>query len=242
MLKKNVIISLATMSVLVLLTVLIAMPTINPTDNAYLASNAVEILGQYGGGSGVVLYSTPVSSAVLTNRHVCDSIAHKGTVFSDTSEMFAVINYRKSLTHDLCEILVAGDLKGGVEIASSSPIAYSNAIVVGHPHLLPTVITTGHFGKKMIVTIMGASLPLQAQTVSALIAPGSSGSAVYNANGELSGLVFAGSGDISFGLIVPLEYIKIFLETELKTLEVKFITPDSDSLEGLSSPNRSPSL
>jgi hypothetical protein len=218
--------------------------TWNKTSNNHMASNSVTILGIGHGGSGVILYSTPIMSAVLTNRHICQAIAHRGNVISDTNEVFSILNYRVSLIHDLCQIFVAGDLNGGVDVATTPPLYYDEAIVVGHPHLMPTIITKGHFTHKMIVNITGILGEVETQGVSAIIAPGSSGSAVYNSDGDLSGLIFAGRSDIGFGLMVPYEYLKVFLDIELKTLEFQFIKPEEEQnmFQSISSPIRSPFL
>jgi hypothetical protein len=58
----------------------------------------------------------------------------------------------------------------------------------------------------------------ESQVISATIQAGNSGSAVYNNNGEVAGLVFAGSGDLSYALIVPQEYIENFIRNELSHL------------------------
>ena len=50
------------------------------------------------------------------------------------------------------------------------------------------------------------------RTTDALIAPGSSGSGVYNTSGNLVAVVFAGYGrGLSQGILVPWEYIYSFL-------------------------------
>lgn len=77
----------------------------------------------------------------------------------------------------------------------------------------------------ILMCLIGGGLPIirtyESQVVSPTIMGGSSGSAVYNKDGEIAGLVFAGNGDIGYGFIVPYDYINIFLNAELPTLQDK---------------------
>lgn len=197
------------------------------------------------GGSGVIISSNKNSSQILTNAHVCEVIKNGGIVRSDIAKGI-VKNYKVSEIHDLCLITTNNNFKVNTVIAESSPDLYEDAITVGHPHLLSTIVTRGHFSQKELITIVVGTKPCtqneseedsvfcqyfgiipiiktyEAQVVSSTIMPGSSGSPVYNKNGEIAGLVFAGSGDFGYALIVPFEYISGFFEYELQTLPVRF--------------------
>lgn len=187
------------------------------------------------GGTGVVLQSFPNSSLVLTNKHVCELIQVGGLVNSDT-QSYPVDSFRVYTKHDLCAVIVRADLHAGARLASNPPAIYHSLTVPGHPALLPTMVSKGHFSGRSVITmmvdteecdgtetsadivmmciLMGAKPVLQsfdAQATSALIMPGSSGSGVFNEDGELSGLVFAGSQGLSYGFIVPHEYVVDFL-------------------------------
>lgn len=196
------------------------------TSRTTIANNTLMIVNEHGGGTGVTLYSSIIASSVLTNRHVCEAIRHGGHVLKDSGEKFEIINFRESQVHDLCLILVSGNLNGGVTLASSAPAPYDDAIVSGHPHLMPTVIMQGHFTHKVKINIMMDPTPMEAQALSVLIGPGSSGSAVYNGRGELAGMVFAGMGMIGFAYIVPYEYISYFLLWEASTILPEVITSE----------------
>lgn len=193
------------------------------------------------GGSGVVIEHGPTRSLVLTNGHVCGLVEKTGGLIKhDTGEYF-VTGTMLSIQHDLCVISVAADLKNSVRIAEKTPELYSEATITGHPALLPNIISKGHFGNNQIVRVFTGVKPcteedmrnpnnfamciflggfpiiktFESQIVSALIQSGSSGSAVLNSNGELSGLVFAGAGDgLSYASIVPYQYIISFLYGE----------------------------
>jgi hypothetical protein len=71
---------------------------------------------------------------------------------------------------------------------------------------------------------------MDARVVSNLIQPGSSGSGVFNQQGELIGVVFAGaSRDFSFGFIVPQEYVLDFVKTAHNLAWVAVGTPVDDN-------------
>lgn len=213
-----------------------------PTKDKELASTSVKIVRLDGrsGGSGVILKSTKTVSYVLTNSHVCGVVEKGGLVVTDRDSR-AVTSYKKSQNHDLCLLTVAGDLGVNTEVASSAPESYTPAVAVGHPKLLPTIVTRGHFtGRQMISVMIGSrpctdkdleddpdnallcmflgGIPLvktyETQIASLLISPGSSGSPVFDEQGMIAGLVFAGSGDISQAFLVPQEAVFNFVYQE----------------------------
>lgn len=199
------------------------------------------------GGSGVVISNTPSESTVLTNKHVCDgALQNGGKIRLVSGEEHMVTGYLTGIEHDLCVLTVASDLKNSIKVASRTPDLYSEATITGHPALMPNVITNGHFGGRQIITIMTGVrkctkkdledpelgifcmffgvIPIienfESQIVTATIMPGSSGSAVLNSSGELSGLVFAGnSRGISYAYIVPFEAVQNFLNNEAPALK-----------------------
>lgn len=212
------------------------------------------------GGSGVIISSSKNSSKILTNAHVCEVIKNGGIVRSDYAKGI-VKNYKISNVHDLCLITTNNNFKINTVLAQESPDIYEDAAVVGHPHLLPAIVTRGHFSQKELITILTGTRPCtdadrenpatgifcsffgiipiiktyEAQVVSSTIMPGSSGSPVFNSNGEIAGLVFAGSGNFGYAMIVPFEYISNFFEYELDLLPsltpIDVITIESDSAE-----------
>ena len=199
------------------------------------------------GGTGVVVESSRNESKVLTNAHVC-GVAKNGGLVQTSSGKGVVSYFQVSDFHDLCLITVENYLGPSATIAKTSPPVFSEASVSGHPQLLPTIITKGHFSDKKIIQVMTGfractdddfksdtgqlicgllgGIPVfktyQAQVISATIMPGSSGSAVYNSSGNVAGLVFAGSGSLSYGFIVPQEYVFNFITTEVFNLEKQF--------------------
>lgn len=211
------------------------------------ATVKIVTLSERSGGTGVILYSTNTESFILTNNHVCEAVKYGGFVVLDSETKYPVVSYKQSKIHDLCVVEVEADLKVSTMLAAKAPSLYDEAIVSGHPELLPTILTKGHFSGKflgsvlvgrkecdssitdpseILMCMLMGGVPiirnLEMQVVSATIQPGSSGSAVYDSNGNIAGLVFAGSGELGYGLVVPYEYIVNFLRNELPGLEIKF--------------------
>jgi S1-C subfamily serine protease len=209
-----------------------------PVNNAEYARTAVMITAEneQSGGTGVILDSHPGVSHILTNKHVCQLVQVGGKVITDNGSKYPVDSYQVYTKHDLCLIEVETDLGVNTKVADRAPKDYDNSIVVGHPSLLPTMITVGHFSQSRIISLVVGMSPCdgkendddalmcflmggkpitkiyEAQATSSLIMPGSSGSAVYNTKGELSGLIFAGSQGLSYGFLVPWAYVNDFLK------------------------------
>lgn len=207
------------------------------------ATVAITNLTGSSGGSGSIIESSVLESLILTNSHVCEILKRGGLVHTVHGEYFAD-SFRQSKIHDLCLVKVLGDLGVKTAIASSAPDPFDSATVSGHPMLLPTIITEGHFSfnaisrvvtgikectdqdrqdpyKAFICAILGGLPEVKAYEstiVSPTIQPGSSGSAVYNSKGEIAAVIFAGSGTISYGVAVPWRYVSYFINVESKEL------------------------
>jgi S1-C subfamily serine protease len=214
------------------------------------------------GGTGVIISSSKNNSRILTNAHVCELIKNGGLIRSERTKGI-VKTYQISRIHDLCLITTNTNFKVNTVLANAEPDTYDDAVISGHPHLLPNIVTYGHFSQKELVVIMTKLRPckiedtmnadtapycqifggipvvrqFEAQVVSATIMPGSSGSAVFNSKGEISGLVFAGSGNFGYAMIVPYEYIANFFDVELLEIPVKYPNTDIDLTNNASSVN-----
>lgn len=209
-----------------------------PHTAAEFASTTVMILNdsQTSGGSGVILKSSLSKTYILTNKHICRIIEKGGTVVYK-GRTYSIDSYKKYPIHDLCMITVMYSFNITTQIAHKRPDYFSSASISGHPGLMPPVLTKGYFsGRERIFLVVGyrkctkkddfilclfnnGYVPVledfDAQLVTATILPGSSGSGVWNEDGELSGLVFAGrGGGLMYAYIVPYEYLVDFLETE----------------------------
>lgn len=190
---------------------------VTPQTNEELFRVSVMItnMAENSGGSGVILHSEIDHSLILTNRHVCEGIGGAGIVHDSDHIKHLINDMRLDTRHDLCLIRVAGNLGVDVMLASETPKPAEDLVIVGHPMLLPTIITRGHFSDTTIISVLdGLNVVLrEAVVASALISPGSSGSPVFNAKGELAGVAFAGFGNLSYGFLVPLDYIRSFVST-----------------------------
>lgn len=215
-------------------------------DQNHPASFTVMItnMSENSGGSGSIISTSTNKSVILTNAHVCDVLNEAGgLVKKEDGSKYMVTGYRKSKFHDLCAVWVAADLKASVNLAAKAPAAYTEATITGHPALLPNVVNKGEFGERKFIEVLTGTkkctskniksdtdalycmffgvIPVittyESVTVSAIIMGGSSGSAVLNDTGDLSGVVFAGQGrGLSYAFIVPYEYVSIFVNEELK--------------------------
>jgi len=210
------------------------------------ATVMITTMNERGGGSGVVIDISEQESTILTNRHVCEITLNGGIVKTNDGGHYLVIGISPYSEHDLCLIKVASRLKSKAVLARSAPKMFDAAVISGHPNLLPDVVSSGHFSGKKIISVftgirkctdeesqdglgsqiceffqgMPSIVTSESILVTATIMPGSSGSAVYNDNKELSALVFAGQGDLGYAFAVPYEYLADFLAT--RTL---FVTP-----------------
>lgn len=217
----------------------------HPTNDKDIAATTAMITNLRGnsGGTGVILSSNAVESKILTNAHVCGVVKFGGIVTSDRSSG-TVSSYQISQFHDLCLITTNVDMEQNTEVSKEAPGMYSEAIVSGHPSLLPTIITRGMFSHREVISVMTGfrecskeelnnpdlgmlcmflgGLPViktyAAQVTSATISPGSSGSAVFDGSGRIAGLVFAGAGPLSYGHIVPSTYVYNFVKNEVQKL------------------------
>lgn len=226
--------------------------TVKPKTTEDLAKVTVKItdLSSMSGGSGVILQSKNDRSFILTNSHVCEVATNGGLIHTNKEKLMvnAMAHYKR---HDLCLIRVLKDLGVNTLLAPKEPKIYSEAIISGHPALMPTIITKGHFSGYEIIDVFlgyrecteeeledvdcimyGNKVKVKkfySQVVSATIIPGSSGSAVYNSNGEISGVVFASkSRELAYAYIVPYAYVSDFIKNvkngDFKIVDVKVKT------------------
>ena len=215
-----------------------ALTQLNQVQSPFQSSVTITNYNRTSGGSGVVYRSYPSESHVLTNKHVCN-LVEKGGLVSTAQGTYRATGVFKDTEHDLCLIKVNGDLGVNTKIgdAPDSQKYTTQATIVGHPHLFPTIQTSGHVSGTILVQIMTGmrectakdqenpdssffcallgKMPViklyEATLVSATIMPGSSGSGVFDSANNLIGVVFAGSGELGYALTVPYAYIVQFL-------------------------------
>ena len=195
------------------------------------------------GGSGVIFRSGENNSLVLTNSHVCDGMETGGLVTTSVGE-YPIERFKRSKVHDICLVQVVGNLKHQTVLAQEAPKFGSKLRISGHPFLLPAMVTEGHSSKNLEITLITGvekctqeemeespmfcfwfgGMPIiksyNSMATSIMIAPGNSGSGVFDDNGRLVGLAFAGIGrGVSHGFVVPVEYLKLFVSEEINKLK-----------------------
>ena len=207
------------------------------------------------GGSGVILNSNIFSSEVLTNKHVCRLLEGGGYVIHNGVAYLAGA-IKRYPTHDLCLVKVHYNFGVSTKVADSRPTNFSDALISGHPNLLPHVLTRGSFSGRQIINLMVGLKPcttedqqgemrgycmwfggipiiqsFESQLVTGTILPGSSGSGVFTTEGEISGLVFAGhSKGFSYAFIVPHSYVVDFINNKDKYEWVEVTKTSYDDL------------
>lgn len=219
-------------------------PTHTVREQAFLNTVSVTNMTKNSGGSGTILKSFRNSSWILTNQHVCEVAKNGGLVNTADGQSLFVIAYQESKISDLCIITVNKGLGINTPIASEEPRVLQKEFVSGHPSLLPTIQSEGHVAGIDTITIMTGKracttdevnnpntalqcfffggFPVlrsyEAMLVSSLIQPGSSGSGIYSEDGEIIGVIFAGSGGLSYGWAMTHTAVLSFINDELPTL------------------------
>lgn len=208
---------------------------INDTDTSRFRDVSVMITNdsQNHGGTGSIINSNTKGSTILTNKHVCQVVKQGGKVVTPGG-VYTVRSYKEYPMHDLCLVKIKENLGQSLKLSRTLPQPADKSYVTGHPLLMPNIVTEGHFSDRVIIQVLmdvrdctdkereedpvgcdffGKEVveTFKSQVVSNLIQPGNSGSAVLNSKGELAGVVFAGRGQLGYGLIVPQDFVAFFL-------------------------------
>lgn len=210
--------------------------------------------GMTSGGTGIILSSTKSESTVLTNDHVCRLLKNGGGLVVTDKEQYQAATITEFELSDLCLVTVADNLGVETQLSKKKPAAYDSATISGHPALMPNVLSKGHFSGSAVIQVMTGmiactpeelgdertglvcvllgGMPViksyESTLVTATIMPGSSGSAVYNSKNQLSGVVFAGSGEFGYAWTVPYEQVLNFLNRERTTLTKQNLSQEID--------------
>lgn len=195
-----------------------------------IKSNAVKThfnAVRFASGSHIITPSG--KTRILTNSHVCVSYTNENAELGISKSVNASQEFvmKKILKFDpevdLC--LVEATQTEGFKIAESLEIGQSTYLL-GHPAGSELLLQEGEYVIKKEILVMteipiapGLSfmlpVPFLANHISNIGYGGNSGSAVLNSDGELVGVLFAGSVSVVLqSYMVPLEKVKEFLKGE----------------------------
>jgi S1-C subfamily serine protease len=153
---------------------------------------------------------------ILTNRHVCDMhlrvYRHKHIQFGDyVGEIIKIDDL-----HDLC--LVTSNRKEGLKLANIESKPLDKVYLVGFPRGMDRVIREGRIiGEEKIFAPWLDGQTVDTLFISTIAYGGNSGSPVTNEQGDVTGVLFAGSPLYhTEAYVVPLSYIKLFLRMYAK--------------------------
>lgn len=223
-----------------LLALLLAGCTSMPPSADYLRSHAASVpkLLKAGGGGGTAFFMEYKGVQwLVSNRHVCDYVAENGSVVVewDTGVQIKATVVEAHTTSDLCLLTTPYKAEHPFKLASGYEL-HEEVWSIGHPALYNNVVSEGRiFDKKPITLIASVGqecLPNQkaeklnlfffsvdvcmqdymALHLSNVIHGGNSGSPLLNKWGNVVGVVFAGDSRTHYGMAVPLEELRAFLD------------------------------
>ncbi len=184
--------------------------------------NVFRITTTYGGGgTGYMLSDPRFGIVIMTNKHICDMDPQDEIFVLDQDGIQYLSKVRrKAKQTDLCLIETPQELLakyGGLTLAQDAftPKAYEILYVYGHPGLRKLTSSSGPFINESWVprfTPDHIEAPtLKVARADIVIYPGSSGSPVLNAQGEVVGTIFGYEGREHIALYVPLREMIEFL-------------------------------
>lgn len=189
------------------------------------------------GGTGFELKLPSGRVYTISNAHVC-AIAVNGLMGAHLPGSNRVVKIRVLDVSDKADLCLLEALPGasGLSMGDSQP-ERQHINSLGHPHLNPLTYSEGYLVGRFPVQI-GEEIPKEQCThkneefkefptmfgligvcmttrdafqTSMVIYPGNSGSPVFNDEGDVVGVVFAGMTSTNFASIVPLDLLREFV-------------------------------
>lgn len=144
------------------------------------------------------------SILTVTNKHCCDYESFPGSYRLINGALEKILYISDS--HDVC-VLTSGDTESPIKVARRDVKVLDVVLVLGYPRGTFLTPRKGHVvAKDVFVSTGGPKRP--SHFLSTTTYPGNSGSPVFNENGELVGLIYAGSRTlVTYGITVPYRYL-----------------------------------
>lgn len=189
---------------------------ISGTDNPLACDNPNPAVLCNGSGVIVKYDKTSNKTYILTNKHVIAQEMFLGcgvTVFlHDKSKSWSGKIFEVSNDTDLAIIEVEDFISEPVKVSKNVPELFDPLVNFSSSTCHSDVVALGYLVPPSYDTV----LDTRAQTIHLSVDGGSSGSAVYNEDGELVGLVFAMYNiRIPIGYMIPIDDVKTFLKKAL---------------------------
>jgi S1-C subfamily serine protease len=156
-------------------------------------------------GSGFILDE----HTIVTNHHVVEGQGILEATLSDGTDV-TVTGSAYATNADVAIITTAESLSPAVALSDTSATRGDTITVVGYPEGDVLVVSSGTIKALEADTLDNASFVF---STSAEAAPGSSGSAVYNDDGEVVGVLYAGNKDDGVTLVIPVVLLTSFLDS-----------------------------
>ncbi len=156
-------------------------------------------------GSGFILDE----HTIVTNHHVVEEAGRLEVMLADGTDV-TVTGSTYATNADFATITTEESLSPAVTLSDTSAERHDYIYVVGYPEGDVLVVSSGAIEGTEFDAFDHASFVF---TTSAQAAPGSSGSAVYNVDGQVVGVLYAGNHESGATLVIPVVLLNMFLNT-----------------------------
>ncbi len=172
-----------------------------------------------GTGSGFILDS----HTIVTNHHVVEDTGSLQVTLSDGTDV-TVMKSVYATNVDFGILTIEEDLTPTVSLADHDPEPEDPITIVGYPNGDALEVSTGRVRAWIDDTLDHGE---RVVSTTAKTAPGSSGSAVYDAEGKIVGVLYAGNEDTDESYVIPVSLLQAVLaDPSLQADNPVACTPD----------------